>query len=204
MNQRRFRKHKSAWATEAKHLLRTVFGEAHGPGNTEYDLPHEGVGEQIAEEYEEICKGLHLKGDTNVDLTQWASGLPVLLCPPYWHCPYCDPKRPLFKLDNVVKVPVITHHFNLITGFLVTAQCTLCHAHFFPDCITRILPGGDRHTNMLVATEYLQVSRKTLWVHCCVAQMQEVAFLQFHASAGVSRHFSTGELQVVSLDANSN
>ena len=68
VNQGWFRKHKSAWATEAKHMLRTVFGEAHEPGNKEYDLPHEGVGERITEEYEEICEALHLKGDTNVDL----------------------------------------------------------------------------------------------------------------------------------------
>ena len=171
-----------------KALLRSTFGE---PGSEDgYDNEaHPAMGMQLGEDFEEICDSLHIDGLTDLDPKAWVAQLPILMCPLYWECPYCQLKRPLFKLDPVVKVRLISSDYKMVIGLLVTAQCTKCATHFFPDRITQVMQGGERRMQMLVKTQFLRVSHQGLWVHRNVAVMQEAVFLTFHASASGFQSF---------------
>lgn len=186
-NQQQYRRHESAWMTELKALVRSTFGEPVVAPDMD-DPPYPAVGKRIANEVEDIYEHLY-DVVPNEGLATWGSDLPVLMRLPFLDCPYCIPKRPLFKLDQVTRVPLLTRGLTQGTGLLVFAKCWKCGAHFFPDRITKVGPDGERHTQMLADAEFLRVSRTGLWVDRSIAHMQECAFAQFHGSISGFRSF---------------
>jgi hypothetical protein len=129
-NQRRHRARISAWDTELQDRIRDGFEPIAEP-ELEGEPPHSAVSERIANHFEAICDHLRLSDELDAaSITQWATHLPKLISPPYVDCPFCFHTKPLYKLEPLAKVQLITSQFARIPAHLLTAKCTACKQSF--------------------------------------------------------------------------
>ncbi|KAF8498922.1 hypothetical protein JB92DRAFT_3125074 [Gautieria morchelliformis] len=183
-NQHRYRMRESALPSEIREVIQASLSQELD-GDSEVEPPLEALGNRLAQDLPNFFNFLLPRepgpqGDWAPSSLIWEP--PATLCTQYRDCPFCLPRRPLFKLDPIVKVNLITRRFELKLAFLVTAQCTLCAAHFFPNRVTRCNEAHGWFQVLECETEYLRVSRKGVWVHRTLAHLQEMAVMQFHMS----------------------
>ncbi|KAJ7732992.1 hypothetical protein B0H16DRAFT_1769700 [Mycena metata] len=154
------------------------------------------TGINLAEEYSEyICRDLDklytLLGVSD-DTKDPAS---FLFRPPHpilttsrLDCKYCPPgdrnmvpslrRRSKGKAQRVW---LLTSTMQWVSADLLVGQCGTCKAEYYPDMITRKIPGHKRTQQLEFDAEYLRVSKQGVWVHRKIALSQENALNRFHS-----------------------
>lgn len=122
------------------------------------------------------------------------AALPILITPRTVCC-FCANDPPLHKSTDARRVNFIDENSKYVQAWLAVAKCTICHAHFYPDRISRRRAARAQGENVArydmleCNAESLFISKAGLWIHRSIAQTQEDLMYRHMSWAGFSDHF---------------
>ncbi|KAJ7732283.1 hypothetical protein B0H16DRAFT_1328812 [Mycena metata] len=190
LNEARRQAPRTGWMGSIQVLLKQAFHEE--ANNVEAWT----TGIDMAEEYSDyICRDLDrlytLLGVTD-DTKDPASFLfrhpRPILATSRLNCKYCPPgDRNLLpslrrrRKGKAQRVWMLTATMQWVSADLLVGQCGTCKADYYPDTITKKVPGRKRTQELEYDAEYLRVSKHGVWVHRKIALSQENALHRFHS-----------------------
>ncbi|KAJ7591847.1 hypothetical protein C8J56DRAFT_1046176 [Mycena floridula] len=196
---------RTAWLIGISELIKTSFKRNETPDDIWLDEENRGLAkftDDLCHDLPIILELLGLKDDSPEagDLSQSFFPRPqIILCTTHLDCLFCintDRLHTLRRREKPQIVCVLAKDLTWVEADLFIVHCVSCKADYYLDKVT-FIDEGNRIQKLEYETEYYWVSKHKIWVHHCVAVLQEKALLRFHAGWSNFEDWLNNILQII-------